>query len=323
MHAELIVLRAAIRGAAGDRRGSDADARWAEDEARRLGNDELRGEALMQLAFNADESDDRDAEELHAAAVPLLERAGRRRDVAILQLNRGLTHMVHGRWPAALSMLDLAADGFRRCGFVLGSLSTDANRGGILLEQGHSAAAIELLDDVVRRAYAAGNSRKARFAKASAHRARAWAGRTDGAIEGLVECIQAHRDAGLATEADGLSSYLVELLVLTGRFQEAEEEADALLPRLTASSSEVVVLTTRRLAAVAKHFIGDPAALDELRRVLDGARADDCAIEIARCLQALELCSPTIDDGWAQEREERCRELGVTWMPPVTFARVD
>ena len=37
LHAELIVLRAAIRATAGDRRGSDADARWAEDEARRLG----------------------------------------------------------------------------------------------------------------------------------------------------------------------------------------------------------------------------------------------------------------------------------------------
>ena len=152
----------------------------------------------MQLAFNADVTDDPDAEELHAAAVPLLERAGRRRDVAILQLNRGVTHMVRGRWPAALAMFELAADGFRRCGFVLGSLSTDANRGGLLLEQGHPVAAAELFDDVVRRAYAAGNTRKALWARASGHRARAWAGQTDGAIEGLVECIQAHRDAGLA-----------------------------------------------------------------------------------------------------------------------------
>src|SRR4051812_5502653 len=51
---ELVVLRSAIRGTAGDRTGSDADARWADDEARRLGSEELRGEALMQLAFNAD-----------------------------------------------------------------------------------------------------------------------------------------------------------------------------------------------------------------------------------------------------------------------------
>ena len=65
-------------------------------------------------------------------------------------------------------------------------------------------------------------------------------------------------------------------------------------------ADEVVVLTTRRLAAVAKHFMGDPGALDELRDVLDGARADECGIEIARCLQALELCSPAIDEGWAR-----------------------
>jgi hypothetical protein len=36
----------------------------------------------------------------------------------------------------------------------------------------------------------------------------------------------------------------------------------------------------------------------------------------------LEQCSPTIDAAWAGEREERCRELGVEWLPPVTFAGV-
>jgi class 3 adenylate cyclase/tetratricopeptide (TPR) repeat protein len=317
---ELTVLRSAIRGSAGDRRGSDADARWADEEARRLGSDELRGEALMQLAFNADVTDDPDTEDLHTAAVPLLERAGRRRDVAILQLNRGVTHMVRGRWPAALRMFELAADGFRRCGFVLGSLSTDANRGGLLLEQGHPEAAAALFGDVVRRAHAAGNTRKAVFARGSAHRARAWTGETDAAIDGLVECIEAHRDAGQSTEADGLSAYLVEVLVLAGRFDEAIEQAAVVLPRLAAWESEVVVLSTRRLVAVAKHLSGDPAGLDELGGVLDAARADDCGIEIARCLQALELCAPAVDAAWAGEREERCRELAVTWMPPVTFA---
>ena len=80
------------------------------------------------------------------------------------------------------------------------------------------------------------------------------------------------------------------------------------------------MLTTRRLAAVAKHFVGDPGALDELRDVLDDARSDECGIEIARCLQALEVCSRELDESWAAEREQRCRELGVTWLPPVTFA---
>ena len=275
----------------------------------------------MQLAFNADVTDDPEAEELHA---PPCRCSSAPAGVASRSCNSIEGH-AHGPRPlaAALDMFELAADGFRRCGFVLGSLSTDANRGGLLLEQGHPAAAAELFDDVVRRAHAAGNTRHARWAEASGHRARAWAGHTDGAIEGLVECIRAHRDVGLASEADGLNSYLVEVLVLVGRFEDASQEAAALLPRLAASSSEVVVLTTRRLAAVAKHFMGDPGALDEVREVLDLARADDCAIEIARCLQVLELCSPTADEGWAQEREGRCRELGVTWMPPVTFARVD
>ncbi len=323
LRVELIVLRSAIRGAAGDRAGSDADADWAAGEAGRLGDDELRGEALMQLAFNADVSDDENAEALHATAVSLLEVAGRHRDVAILQLNRGVTHMVRGRWPAALAQFELAADGFRRCGFVLGSLSTDANRGGLLLEQGYPAAAAELFDDVERRALAAGNPRKALFARASAHRARAWKGETDPAIAGLVECIQAHRDAGLDAEADGLGAYLVEALVLAGRFGEASEQASVVIPRLTAGSSEeVIVISTRRLATVAKHFTGDPGALEELGEVLDAARADGCGIEIARCLQALELCSPTIDEAWAGEREERCCELGVEWLPPVTFAGV-
>jgi class 3 adenylate cyclase/tetratricopeptide (TPR) repeat protein len=324
LRAQLIVLRSAIRGAADDRRGSDADARWAEDEARRLGDDELRGEAMMQLAFNADVTDDADAEALLAIAVPLLERFGRSRDVAILQLNRGVTHMVRGRWPAAFHMFELAAEAFRRCGFILGSLSTDANRGGLLLEQGHPEAAASLFDEVVRRAYAAGNTRKALFARASAHRARAWAGKTDVAIDGLVECIEAHRAAGQTAEADGLTTYLVEVLVLTGRFREAIDQAKLLFTRFAAwSSEEVVVLSTRRLVAVAKHFTGEPGALQELHDVLAAARVEDCAIEIARCLQALELCSPVVDHRWAIEREERCRELGVIWMPPVTFAAVE
>jgi class 3 adenylate cyclase/tetratricopeptide (TPR) repeat protein len=324
LRAGLIALRSAIRGAAGDRDRSDADARWVDAEARRLDSDELRGEALMQLAFNADLTDDPDVEELLAAAVPRLERAGRRRDVGILRLNRGVTHMVRGRWPAALASFELAADEFRRCGFVLGSLSTDANRGGLLLEQGHPVVAAELFEEVVRRALAAGNTRKALFATASAHRARAWAGETDTAIEGLVECIQAHRDAGLAAEADAIGAYLVELLVLAGRFEEADREATVVLPHLAAwSSQEVVVLTTRRLAAVARCLTGGPGALDELHEVLAAARADECDIEIARCLQALELCSPVVDPGWAHERAARCTELGVTWMPPVTFVRLD
>jgi hypothetical protein len=87
--------------------------------------------------------------------------------------------------------------------------------------------------------------------------------------------------------------------------------ASVVIPRLTAwLSEEVNVFSTRRLATVAKHFTGDPGALEELGEVLDAARADGCGIEIARCLQALELCSPTIDEAWAGEREERCRELG-------------
>jgi tetratricopeptide (TPR) repeat protein len=324
LRAGLIALRSAIRGAADDRAGSDSDARWVDAEAQRLGSDDLRGEALMQLAFNADLTDDPDVEELLAAAVPLLERAGRRRDVGILHLNRGVTHMVRGRWPAALASFELAADEFRRCGFVLGSLSTDANRGGLLLEQGHPEAAATLFDEVVRRAYAAGNTRKALFARASAHRARAWAGSTHAAIDGLVECIEAHRVAGQTAEADGLSTYLVEVLVLAGRFVEAIEQADRLLSRLAASSSqEVVVLTTRRLAAVSRYWTGDPGALDELHEVLAAARTDECDIEIARCLQALELCAPVVDPTWAGERAARCTELGVTWMPPVTFVRLE
>jgi hypothetical protein len=41
-------------------------------------------------------------------------------------------------------------------------------------------------------------------------------------------------------------------------------------------SEEVNVFSTRRLATVAKHFTGDPGALEELGEVLDAARADGC-----------------------------------------------
>ena len=256
---------------------------------------------------------------LIAAAVPLLDRAGRRRDVAILHLNRGITHMVQGRWRAALASFDIAADGFGRCGFVLGSLSTDANRGGLLLEQGYVEAAVELLDDVVRRARAAGNRRKELFALGSAHRARAWMGETAGATASLADCVRALDELGHRSEADDVDAYLVEALVLDGRFDEAGDARRELLERLAGRPTEVVILTTRRLAAVADHFKGEAGALDRLRQVLEAARARDCAIEIARCIQALEQCAPCVDEAWAGERDERCRELGVTWLPPVTF----
>jgi hypothetical protein len=109
---------------------------------------------------------------------------------------------------------------------------------------------------------------------------------------------------GHHSEADDIESYLVEVLVLTGRFDEACGRGKALLERLADRRSEVVVLTTRRLAAVAAHFTGDPSA-----------RA-----EVARVLQALQACSSEVDPRWAREQAEWCEALGVTWMPPVMFA---
>ena len=80
------------------------------------------------------------------------------------------------------------------------------------------------------------------------------------------------------------------------------------------------MLTTLRLAAVSAHLAGDPGGLGELAQVLDVARDAKCAIEIARCLQALETCSTSVEEAWAEERADLCRQLQVTWMPPVTFA---
>jgi hypothetical protein len=148
-------------------------------------------------------------------------------------------------------------------------------------------------------------------------------GETSDALDGLVACVSELTELGHRSEADDVDAYLVEVLVLAGRFDEAADRAASLLQRLGDRPAEVVVLTTRRLAAIAKHFMGDAAALDELRQVLDDARDDECAIEIARCLQALELLSPSVDEAWAEERERHCRALGVTWMPPITFAAAE
>jgi hypothetical protein len=125
---------------------------------------------------------------------------------------------------------------------------------------------------------------------------------------------------GHHSEADDIESYLVEVLVLTGRFDEACGRGKALLERLADRRSEVVVLTTRRLAAVAAHFTGDPSARAEVARVLQAARDAECGIEISRGLQALQACSSEVDPRWAREQAEWCEALGVTWMPPVMFA---
>ena len=80
------------------------------------------------------------------------------------------------------------------------------------------------------------------------------------------------------------------------------------------------MLTTRRLAAIASFLIDEPEALQGLELVLDDARAEECGIEIARCLHALRTCSSAVPDDWAMEEAAWRSTLGVVWMPPITFA---
>ena len=293
--AELLVLRSALRGLAGRRAASDADARAAGRTARRVGRRDLVAEASMQLALNADLDDDLGTDEQVRAAVTLLEDAQKFREVAILQLNRGVSHMIRGRWPAALAAFADAGSGCERCGFVLGVVTTDINRAGLLLEQGHLEQALELLEVAVRRARAAGHDRLALFASGSAHRAGAWAGEVEAAVSGLTDDIDELRAHGNAGEADDLEAYLVEVLVLGGRFERARSLAGELLLRLADREGEVVVLTTRRLAAIAEHALGGRGSIEELAVVLTDARKTGATIEIARTLEALSWCGARLE----------------------------
>ena len=76
-----------------------------------------------------------------------------------------------------------------------------------------------------------------------------------------------------------------------------------------------------RAIAVAGH-LGRGNGLDPLRDVLADARRRDGAIEVVRCLQALEELDPAVDPAWAAERgEAHAAALGVTWTPPLTLRR--
>ena len=329
VHTELLLLRAAVRSMEGDLAGSNDDALRAESDAAVIGRADLRAEALLQLALNADLTGASDADELAARAFTLLTATNKHYELAVLHGNLGITHMEHGRWPAALDEFDAAARELTISGNVLGAFSNDLSRGGILLEQGHVQAALELFEDVGRRASAAQNLRKSAFARGSAARARGWAGDDSGRDE-LRGCIDVLDTAGHTSEADDLRAYLLELDVLFGSFHASLREGGPLLAELTAvAESQVVVLSVQRLVAIAE-ILAEPAGgvsgrdtgppTAGIQEVLDRARERGATIEVARSLQALEVLSRDVDPGWASERERICGELGVTWMPPTTFA---
>lgn len=319
VQAELLVLRSAVHAMAGRRRQSDRDARAADEVATRIGRDDLRGTALSQRALNADEYAEPEAAELAAEAVPLLKKAGLHRDLAVLRLNLGISLMVRGDWVRALDEFDQATDGFTRSGFVLGLVATDINRAGILLEQGHVDEAFTLFESTTRQASAAGNRRLARFASGSAHRAQAWHGDHDSAVQGLTRDITDLRGDGQDGEAADLEAYLAETLLMAGRFDEVREVCSRLLDELADRSQEVVVLTVGRLAAVASYRAGGgQASLQALRDTLAQARQRECRIEIARCLAALQELGEQLGADDRREQAEALASLGVVWMPPTT-----
>lgn len=317
--AELLVLRSAIRADVGDRKRSDDDARTAIELATQSGRSDAHAAAAMQLALNADDADDDGARALIDVAIPLLYGAGRIRDIALLQLNHGISQMIRGAWVEALAAFDAAMGGFLQCGYLIGLIATDINRGGLVLEQGDPAASLQMYATAVRRAKATGQHRLARFASGSAFRARGWQGEVDQAIDGLTEDIAWLNERGHVAEALDLDCYLLEVLVLAGRFGEARAMAVDLEPRLADREGEVVVLTVRRLAAMAAHFEGAPEALTQLAEVLGDARRSGASIEIARCLAAQQELGVAEPDATA-EIARHCEELGVTWLPPSTFA---
>jgi tetratricopeptide (TPR) repeat protein len=314
---ELMLLRSAIREGEGDLSGSDDDARWAATEARRLRRADLRGEAVMQLALNADTIGDPAVRKLAAEARRLLERSEKHHEIGLLDLNLGVTLMVQGQWPLALASFQSAADAFARCGGVLGGISTDANRGGILVEQGRLEEAIELYADVARRARAAGHTRLQHFADGSAARARAWLGDVDVAIDALTSSANALTGH---PENSYVRWYLVEALILAGRFSEARALTPVLIRDFAEHSrDQAVEVSLRRLDAIAAHLSGEPDALDAIRYTVELARDRRAPYDVVRGLHALEILAPVPDPTWAEERIRLSQDLGVTWLPPVTL----
>jgi len=331
-HTELLILRAAMCNVEGDLAGSNRDARRAERDGAAIGRAELRAEALLQLALNADQAGDPDAPALAAQAFTLLGATRKRYEVGVLHANLAITHMVQGRWPAALEGFDAAAEAFERCGNVMGAFFNDMNRAALLAEQGHLDEASALMGHIRRRAKVARIDRMTSFVEATRIRAECWVDASDPPLREMENHIAQLAGAGHRTEVDTLRSYRLEVLLLAGRFDDAVDEAGPLLDSLLSDADgEVVVLTVQRIGALAR-LLADPGRitaaaegerpLAEIHEVLDRAREQGATIEVARCLQALEALSPEVDPAWAPERERICRELGVIWMPPITFAAV-
>jgi tetratricopeptide (TPR) repeat protein len=326
---QLQLLRAAVASAEGAVAVADRTAREALRTATALGRRDLRAEALLQLAIDADLAGRDDAPSLAADALALLTAEGMHYEQGLLHGNLGVTLMEHGDWIGALSRFEAADEGFARSGNLFGRTLNDLNRAAICLEQGHLVEAADLLEDSRRRARIADTERIVHFAAGSLGRARAWQGDPDRGVRELRPAVEALDGLGQAHLADTLRSYLAEVLLLGGRLEEAAAEAGALGPSLRHhSAGQVVELTVERIRVLADALADTPrrdgSPTDPARRAVEDllgrARSAGAAIEVARCLQALDLLDGATDPLRLMERQAVCDSLGVVWMPPVVFA---
>ena len=316
---ELVLLRAAIRDLQGDRAGSDEDARWAEAESEKLRRTDLRGEAVMQLALNADGADDPadGVEQLAASARSLLDGAGKHYELGVLDVNLGVSLMVHCRWHGLWSdsrRRGRRSRGAARCSEPCTPRSTAVASSSSRVDSTRPSTCSSR--------WYVGLGPRSRSASSSSPPARPPApGRGSGGRRGDRHADAARRGArrGRPHRRGDLPALVPRRVARAGRPVSRGHRRDrrAARGRRRSTGDAAVGAALTRLAAVAGCLLGKPGGSGGAPRLARDGPELDATYEVVRALQALEALVPEPDPAWREEREQLCALLGVVRLPPV------
>ena len=315
----LLLLRAAVHCFA-DRRGpSLRDGQTAMSIARELDDDELIGDAAIHLEMEYGERGDPRQQEYGVLAVELLEPRGPTVELGTVLGSLGLARMFVGDWTEALACYERAARIFELCGHVVGRLSTEINRLGIVVEQGHLKKALDTIDDLGPASTSAPRW-FSQFLLATRGRAIAFGGQPDMGARTIRTALRGMRENAPERIIADTECYLLEALVLNGNTVPALRLGGSLVATLDrVAPNQVVAISARRLLAVAHYQNQSRNPYAELEDSLRLARETGAFIEVARTLGVMssinEARGDEVPSAWDRERSAILASHGVVFEP--------
>ncbi|HEY7936864.1 MAG TPA: AAA family ATPase [Candidatus Limnocylindrales bacterium] len=202
--------------------------------------------------------------------------------------NLGIQAYFEGRWDEALAMYRRSKEAKARAGDVANAATQSNNEAEILSDQGHYAAAEELLGDALRVWRAAGYEIGIALATSNLGRAGARAGRHDAGLALLEDAAARFGRIGAEGYVDETRARIAEALVLAGRAAEAEAIGRETLLRVHREApTSVLGAQLERTLGWAALQLGEPErARGHFDASLAEARSITAQFEVALTLRA-------------------------------------